>query len=54
MRVAVSILGTEVLAFEVSLGGTQAEPAEVEYGVPFGFSGSGGGHIERSDQDEED
>ncbi|MBA9003674.1 hypothetical protein [Thermomonospora cellulosilytica] len=47
MRLALRILGTEVLAIEIDTS-PAGEPEETD-GPPFGFSGSGGGQIERAD-----
>lgn len=47
MRLAVRVLGVEVLAVE--LGHGQDDEPFVEHGPPFGFTGSIGGVIEHAD-----
>jgi hypothetical protein len=48
VRLAVCILGHEVLAVELA-GGEHHEDAGGELAPPFGFSGSGGGQVERAE-----
>lgn len=48
MRLAVRLLGVEVLAVELGHGQDDDEPA-VELGPPFGFTGGAGGVIEHAD-----
>lgn len=45
MRLALSLLGTEVISVELSGPQTAAAPEPV-HGVPFGFSGGSGLHAE--------
>lgn len=45
MRLALSLLGTEVLSVELS-GPQAAVQPEPVHGVPFGFSGGSGLHAE--------
>lgn len=47
MRFALSLLGTEIVSVELSSPQTAVQPEPV-HGVPFGFSGGSGLHVEIS------
>ncbi|MFI0406599.1 hypothetical protein [Actinomadura sp. 3N508] len=46
MKLVLRLLGREVLAVELD---TEPDAPDAGLAPPFGFSGSGGGHVERAD-----
>jgi len=57
MRLALSLLGTEVFAIDFTPATGPGEPGEhpePELGPPFGFSGGSGGYFEQAYPDPED